>query len=102
MKPVVLSSLEDLILKDFVMSCRVAMKHVERAFLYALTNSALFKNYERISIKVVKTDRNNPLREQLLQMPVIIEHEDASELMISLNKSEKFVEENIIKVVFNE
>lgn len=93
---------QDLILKDFVMSCRVAMKHVERAFLYALTNSALFKNYERISIKVVKTDRNNPLREQLLQMPVIIEHEDASELMISLNKSEKFVEENIIKVVFNE
>lgn len=93
---------QDLLLKDFVMSCRVAMKHVERAFFYALTNSALFKNFERICIKVVKTDRNNPLREQLLQMPVIVEYEDASKLIISLNKSENVVEENIIKVVFYE
>ena len=93
---------QDLILQDFVMSCRVAMKHVERAFFHALIQSTLFHNYERISINVVKTERNNPLREQLLQMPVVIEYEDDSKLQILLRRSAIFKEEDIVKVVFDE
>lgn len=92
---------QDLILQDFVMSCRVAMKHIEKAFFLALIRSTLFKNYERLSINVVKTERNNPLREQLLQMPVMIEHENDSRLLISLNRNSIF-QEDIVNVIFDE
>lgn len=92
---------QDLILQDFVMSCRVAMKHIEKAFFLALIRSTLFKNYERLSINIVKTERNNPLREQLLQMLVMIEHENDSRLLISLNRNSIF-QEDIVNVIFDE
>lgn len=91
---------QDIILKDFVMSCRVAMKHVERAFFHTLVNSSLFANCERLKIDVIKTNRNNPLREQLLQMPFHVEFEDNSKLQITLNRSVTFKDEEIIEVVF--
>ena len=93
------TDMHDMSLKDFVMSCRVAMKHVERAFLYAVVNSPLFADCERLKIEVIKTSRNTPLREQLLQMPFRIEHEDNSKLQLALDKSVTFKDEGILKTV---
>ena len=89
----------DLHIKDFVMSCRVAMKHVERAFFHALINSPLFEDYDRFVINVVKTDRNKPLREQLLQMPFGVEEDNNSDVRLSFDKSVPFLDESIVRTV---
>lgn len=86
----------DLQLKDFVMSCRVAMKHVERAFFYAVVNSPLFADKQRLRINIFKTERNTPLREQLLTMPFAVEHEDNASLQLLFDRSVKFEDEKII------
>ena len=89
---------QDIILKDFVMSCRVAMKHVERAFFQSIMNSSLLPKCDGIKIIAIKTPRNNPLREQLLKMPVTIEYEDNICLRMTIKNSVAFVDEGIISI----
>lgn len=95
------TSHQDLILKDFVMSCRVAMKHIERAFIHSIFYSPAFKDYLVLRVNAIKTERNNPLREQLLAMPFSMEHEDDIHLNIYLNKEVSFEDENIIHIRYD-
>lgn len=74
-------------LRDFVMSCRVAKKSVERAFFSYI--SSLLKDGQSISVTIEKTDRNNPLREELKKfMRVKLETESLLELFYKQGESE--------------
>jgi len=51
----------DLYVSDFVMSCRVAQKRLEDAWLRWLSSAALRAGYEKLYAKYFKTDRNHVL-----------------------------------------
>lgn len=84
-------------LTDFVMSCRVAQKKVERAFFNWLISN--YKAGESLIIDVHKTDRNMPLREELKKMPYHVDADDDSHVVYSYTKTDGiFVNDNIINV----
>ncbi len=56
----------DIYLRDFVMSCRVAQKKVERAFLNHVVEGMATSSCMHITVE--KTDRNMPLRDELCGM----------------------------------
>lgn len=93
------TSRHDLVLKDFVMSCRVAMKHIERAFFQSIFHASLFVDCEKLNINVLKTQRNNPLREQLLLMPFSVLEENESNLRLSMDRSVIFDDEGIVRTI---
>lgn len=50
---------------DFVMSCRVARKRIEEAFIHWYADRARRRGCARFFVKMRKTDRNGPLRDAL-------------------------------------
>lgn len=83
--------------RDFVMSCRVAQKKVERAF-FNWYISKLPKG-EIVDVDVWKTDRNNPLREELKGMPFKISEDNENHIHFSYEcQGESFVEDHILTV----
>ena len=56
-----IGSKERLVLKDFVLSCRVAQKKVENAWFHWLMNTAVMAGYQRVYAPYVKTKRNSVL-----------------------------------------
>ena len=84
-------------LQDFVMSCRVAQKKVERAFFNWLVGQ--YDTGEVLNIDVYKTDRNMPLREELSKMPFSIVTDSVDKICFSVQKgSGVFVDDGIINV----
>lgn len=83
-------------LTDFVMSCRVAQKKVERAFLNWLIGR--YREGDILEIIVYKTDRNMPLREELKKMPFQIQNDAEKVYYMYQKKQDSFVEDNIIKI----
>ena len=51
------------VLRDFVLSCRVAQKRVEHTFLQWLVDRERGRGRERLRARVVCTERNGPLRQ---------------------------------------
>lgn len=82
-------------LNDFVMSCRVALKKIERAFFSAIIDKYKTQ-YSVLNINAIKTDRNLPLREQLLDMPFEVIAETDTELTMVFNMSDSFINDNIV------
>lgn len=74
----------DLYLRDFVMSCRVAKKSVERAFFSHITS--LLKDDQTLYIKIEKTDRNNPIRTELKNLGMKVISDTNKELDLSFTK----------------
>jgi len=84
-------------LTDFVMSCRVAQKKVERAFFNWLIGE--YHEGDKLEIVVYKTDRNMPLRDELKKMPFQIQHDDAEKIVFTYQKGKgNFIDDNIIKI----
>lgn len=85
-------------LTDFVMSCRVAQKKVERAFFNYVFNEKL-RDAQGFVIELFKTDRNAPLQKVLREMP-FSEKEETDEKMYLLYKKERkyFLLDEIIKI----
>ncbi len=73
-------------LRDFVMSCRVAKKSVEKAFFAYI--ASLLNDGQTISISVEKTDRNNPLRAELKHLGLNLELENATVLNLTYKQGE--------------
>jgi FkbH-like protein len=55
-------------LRDFVLSCRVAQKRVEHAFLEWLANRELVERRRPLAAEIVTTDRNTPIVEVFQQV----------------------------------
>lgn len=87
------------LMTDFVMSCRVAQKKVERAFLnwfYLSMDKGMI-----LRINVNKTSRNMPLRDELVKMPLTIDSDnDEMICMHSIRGVEPFCDDQIINVTF--
>jgi FkbH-like protein len=58
-------------LRDFVLSCRVAEKRVEEAFIYWYARRVMAKGADRLRAVLVATDRNEPLRATLRRLPFV-------------------------------
>lgn len=86
------------IIKDFVLSCRVAQKYVEQTFFFWLANLEKRKKKKILYAQLIKTDRNNPLRKVFEDLPFkIIENNNEKELLeLKLNKTYK--DKKIIKI----
>ena len=86
-------------LTDFVMSCRVAQKKVERAFFNWLVST--LDTGKTLIVNVHKTDRNVPLREELQKMPFVIVHDTEDSILFTYKCEEKpFLNDNIINVTY--
>ena len=86
-------------LSDFVMSCRIAQKKAERAFL----NAVISRMPPSSDFKIVlhKTQRNVPLQMELKGMPFEkIEETDNYMNLIYHNTGHRFVDDDIYTVVF--
>lgn len=86
------------IMHDFVMSCRVAMKKIERAFLSTIVSKIDKSTYNQLLIKAVKTDRNAPLREQLKNMKLTVVSENDKEILFKLDLGNDFIDDKIVNV----
>ncbi len=85
-------------LVDFVMSCRVAQKKVERALFKYVTGT--MKKEEILSLVVEKTDRNMPLCDELRKLPFenLIDNQDVLKMQYTITNS-PLIDENIIEVI---
>lgn len=72
-------------LKDFVMSCRVAQKKVERAFINELISDT---TCDALLIELKKTQRNLPLQEEFKKMNLVIDEDTEEKLNMHLNLSD--------------
>jgi len=69
------------ILRDFVLSCRVAQKRIEEAFVYWYGRRAKERGADRLRAVFVPTSRNRPLRDALAELPFkLIENTDAGQI----------------------
>ncbi len=83
--------------RDFVMSCRVAQKKVERAFFNWYVST--MPSGDTLAIDVWKTNRNNPLREELKGMPFLITDDDESHIHFRFEqKGQPFANDQIMAV----
>ncbi len=88
-------------LTDFVMSCRVAQKKVERAFLNYVIQQMPEEGV--LQIVVNKTDRNMPLRDELSKMPFTVDEDNDKRIVCHFCKtSGNFVDDKIIDVSFEQ
>lgn len=85
-------------LRDFVMSCRVAQKKVERAFLNYVAED--MSPYSCMYITVEKTDRNIPLRDELCGMGFELMEDNNDVLRLRYKKGDMpLVNDGIVCVV---
>jgi FkbH-like protein len=86
-------------LQDFVMSCRVAQKKVERAFFNHILNQREIGL--EFYIKVQKTERNKPLQDEFKKMPLNITLENKETISFKYIKKDSslFINESIIKII---
>ena len=73
---------DNLQLKDFVMSCRVAQKKVERAFVNEIISNVKDGFFV---IELKKTERNVPLQEEFKKMDMILDEDSKNYLKLHLN-----------------
>lgn len=84
-------------LADFVMSCRVAQKKVERAFFKWLVN--MIDENSELDVEIIKTDRNTPIRYELKKMPFKIASETEEKVFfVYIKKNNVFINDDIIEI----
>ena len=89
------------LLTDFVMSCRVAQKKVERAFINWFCTQQIMGTIIRINVN--KTNRNIPLRDELSKMPLVVDYYDDKMICMHYIKDRsEFCNDEIIDVIFED
>jgi len=87
------------VLKDFVLSCRVAQKRVEEAFLAWYGRRALTRGATRLEAVFIATDRNQPLRSALSVVPFHVVSTAGSTQILRLPLSESIAIPDVVRVV---
>lgn len=84
-------------LTDFVMSCRVAQKKVEKAFMNFFIET--LGTDSCIELNVIKTKRNQPLRDEFAKMPFSLDKETDERIFYHYSVSDNsFADDRIISV----
>ncbi|HEY8934420.1 MAG TPA: HAD-IIIC family phosphatase, partial [Cyclobacteriaceae bacterium] len=60
------------ILFDFVLSCRVAQKKIEHAFIKKLSTLLTSNGYDKLAVKFIKTVKNKPLLQVFDDLPFYV------------------------------
>jgi FkbH-like protein len=89
---------EDPVAKDFVLSCRVAAKHVEHAFYSWLGNRMKEQGARRLLIDLIKTQRNKPLVRVFDELPFKTIREEGEKVLFSLDLASEVHLDNIVEL----
>jgi FkbH-like protein len=84
--------------RDFVLSCRVAQKHVEHAFYGWLGNRLRQQGATSLSVELVKSARNGPLVRVFEEMPFTVAKSDGDAALLLLNLRDGVDHEGIVAV----
>jgi FkbH-like protein len=75
----------DPVARDFVLSCRVAQKHVEHAFYGWLGNLLKQQGATMLMVELIKSARNGPLVRVFEEMPFTVVSSDGEAVSLSLD-----------------
>lgn len=78
-------SLERIVVKDFVLSCRVAQKHVEHSFYGWLAQQAKYLKLKHLFAELVISPKNAPLAKVFGDLGFITIHNDDKRALLSLD-----------------
>ena len=91
---------EDRTLFEFVMSCRVARKRIEEAFLCWYGRWARVQGARRLGLRIRPTGRNGPLRDSLAALPLRLVAEASSEdgILLTLGLGEEIRMPDVVRI----
>jgi FkbH-like protein len=89
---------QDPAVRDFVLSCRVAQKHVEHAFYAWLSGRMKERSAQRLLVKLVKTARNAPLIKVFEEMPFRQIGTDAAAVVLALDLNSAMGADGVVTV----
>ncbi|HVS84884.1 MAG TPA: HAD-IIIC family phosphatase [Gaiellaceae bacterium] len=87
------------LLRDLVLSCRVARKRVEQAFVDWLARREHARGATTLYAEIVPTARNGPLREVFAELPFLTVAESATAIRLELPLAQLPEPEGIVEVV---
>ena len=71
--------------RDFVLSCRVAQKHVEHAFFGWLADREAARGARVVRAELVRTTRNGPLQQVFADLPFVRSQDDGDRVLYELS-----------------
>ncbi len=86
------------IANDFVLSCRVAQKHVEHAFYGWLGNRFRQCGARRLLVKLIKTSRNGPLARVFEEMPFTAVGAEGDAVTLSVDLATNLSDDHLVAV----
>jgi FkbH-like protein len=89
---------QDAAVRDFVLSCRVAQKHVEHAFYAWLSERMKERGARRLLVSLVKTARNTPLIKVFEEMPFRQIGTDAAAVVLALDLDSSMGADGVVTV----
>lgn len=84
--------------KDFVLSCRVAQKHVEHAFYTWLGQQMYKRGARRLLVDLVKTERNKPLVKVFEELPFTRMNSDGNRELLGLELNPDVKPDDILSI----
>ena len=86
------------VVHDFVLSCRVAQKHVEHAFYGWLGNRFRQRGATRLLVELIKSARNGPLVRVFEEMPFTVDGSDGEAVSLSLDLNKDVNFDNVVSL----
>jgi FkbH-like protein len=87
---------EDPVAKDFVLSCRVAQKHVEHAFYGWLGETMKREGARQLLIDLIKTARNRPLVKVFEEMPFTTVSAEGEHVLLALDLTREVEQDGVV------
>jgi len=84
--------------RDFVLSCRVAQKHVEHAFYGWLGSYLKQQGAKTLLVHLVKTARNAPLRRVFDEMPFATIKTEGETILLAMDLAGELTRDNVVTV----
>jgi len=73
------------LVEDFVISCRVAQKHVEQGFFHWLSKQDSIQEHPTIRARLIKTGRNTPLQLVLQELQFRVIEEAGNDALLEVD-----------------
>jgi len=83
---------------DLVISCRVAQKRIEHAFMKWLADREIGHKKKGLETKLIKTERNGPLLRVFDELPFETLQENSEYVVMRMSLNARLQEEGIVNV----
>jgi FkbH-like protein len=84
--------------KDFVLSCRVAQKHVEHAFYGWIADRMYQQGARRLLVTMVETKRNKPLVKVFEELPFCRIHAEEDRILLAMDLSARPGRDDVVEL----